>query len=83
MREINEESSISLIFLMRNIRFPRFFLMQNIQFPRNFICVERRFLYKKVREHSFVHGLLNYLIFINILRFEAFQIFCLEVLDVC
>ena len=29
------------------------------------------------------HGLLNYLIFINILRFEAFQVFCLEVLDVC
>ncbi len=27
------------------------------RFPQNFICVERYLLYKKVREHSFAHGL--------------------------
>ena len=70
-------------FLWRNIPFPRFFLSRNVLFPRNFICVERRFLYKKVREHSLPTDFLNYLILINVLCLEALQVFCLEVLDVC
>ena len=79
---------------MRKVQFPEFFLAKIFRSPDFFkvkmfcspviLYVLRGVFYtKKVREHSLPTDFLNYLILINVLRLEAFQVFCLEVLDVC